>query len=585
MKKIYLFGLSLVAISAVNGQIQKNYEAKKMNTIGEKAPKVSFSESKAIPFYTNNFSVATDWTHVANATHTSGDWAISTDVNEIPVAALAPAAHPTAANGYALINSDAAGNGEVQNADFRTTANINCSTHPTVNLIFKQSTRHYQETYFVIVSNDGGATWTEFPVNTDLAVNTNTANPRSTQVNITSVAGGQANVRIGFRYVGTFDWFWAVDDVELAELEANDVSLNSIYWGTVGSWGPRLPYYKTPLNQVSDVIFSGIAKNNGSVAQTVTFGGAIPTPVYASASAPALLPVSASDTFDLSVAFSPTAVGAFAFTGTVTNGTDANPADNTLPAINFAVVSNDYSRTTATAASGLFNQGNKYVMGNIYDIIASDDATGVKAFIASTSVAGSLMSYRIYEIDAAGDFVLLSGAETDLYEVTAADLGTVVTLYFPTSIPLTAGNSYLVAVNTPGSGGVGNDIVLGANGVSEEQTTFLRDETDTWFYMTTTPMVDLTFQTASIDESVNSFGVSVYPNPASDEVKVSFNLNGAAAATVNVIDMTGKVVASQEAAAGSNAVSINTSNLSAGVYSVSFTANNTTVTKKLVVKK
>ncbi|MFN5984682.1 MAG: T9SS type A sorting domain-containing protein [Fluviicola sp.] len=585
MKKIYLFGLSLVAISAVNGQIQKNYEAKKMNTIGEKAPKVSFSESKAIPFYTNNFSVPTDWTHVANATHTSGDWAISTDVNEIPVTALAPAAHPTAANGYALINSDAAGNGEVQNADFRTTANINCSTHPTVNLIFKQSTRHYQETYFVIVSNDGGATWTEFPVNTDLPVNTNTANPRSTQVNITSVAGGQANVRIGFRYVGTFDWFWAVDDVEMAELEANDVSLNSIYWGTVGSWGPRLPYYKTPLNQVSDVIFSGVAKNNGSADQTVTFGGAIPTPAYASASTPALLPVSASDTFDLSVAFAPTAVGAFAFTGTVTNGTDANPADNTLPAINFAVVANDYSRTTATATSGLFNQGNKYVMGNIYDIIASDDATGVKAFIASTSVAGSLMSYRIYEIDAAGDFVLLSGAETDLYEVTAADLGTVVTLYFPSSIPLTAGNSYLVAVNTPGSGGVGNDIVLGANGVSEEQTTFLRDETDTWFYMTTTPMVDLTFQTASIDESVNSFGVSVYPNPASDEVKVSFNLNGAAAATVNVIDMTGKVVASQEAAAGSNAVSINTSNLSAGVYSVSFTANNTTVTKKLVVKK
>jgi hypothetical protein len=160
-----------------------------------------------------------------------------------------------------------------------------------------------------------------------------------------------------------------------------------------------------------------------------------------------------------------------------------------------------------------------------------------------------------------------------------------VTLYFPSPVPLTAGNSYLVAVNTPGSGGVGNDVVLGANGISEEQTTFLRDETDTWFYMTTTPMVDLTFEAVSIDENADMYGVSVYPNPANEEVKVSFNLNGAASASVNVIDMTGKVVASQEAAAGSNAVSINTSNLSAGVYSVSFTANNTTVTKKLVVKK
>jgi hypothetical protein len=588
MKKIYLFGLSLVAISAVNGQIQKNYGIQKMNLIGEKAPKVAFSESKTIPFFTNGFSTETEWVTANSPTgtppHTQGDWVVTNGVVNFPTVALNPAGFASAANGYAWINSDAAGNGQTQNADIRFNSNIDCSTHPTVNLKFSHITRHFQETYFVIVSNDGGATWTEFQVNQSQAVNTNSANPASIQLNITSVAGGQANVRIGFRYKGNYDWFWAVDDVEMAELEENDITLNSIYWGVEGNWGPRLPYYKTPLAQADEVVFSAVAMNNGSLPQTVTFGGAIPSPVFAGSSAPFLLPVATMDTLDLTTGFTPSTIGSFAFTGTLSNGTDANPADNTLPAIAFSTTNHDYSRTLPTATGGLFNQGDKYVMGNIYDIQVSGDATGIRAFIASTSVAGQLFSAKIYGTEGA-EFDPI--AETELHELTTGELGTFVTLQFDSPVPLDANKSYLVAINTPGAGGVGNDIVLGASGVSEKQTTYLQDETLEWFYMTTTPMVELTFDPSLSleDAESNSFGVSIYPNPASEEVKVSFNLNGAASASVNVIDMTGKVVASQEAAAGSNAVSINTSNLSAGVYSVSFTANNTTVTKKLVVKK
>jgi Secretion system C-terminal sorting domain len=97
-------------------------------------------------------------------------------------------------------------------------------------------------------------------------------------------------------------------------------------------------------------------------------------------------------------------------------------------------------------------------------------------------------------------------------------------------------------------------------------------------------MIELSIGGLGINETENTFEVSLYPNPATEEVKVSFNLNGANSATINVVDMTGKVVASQVASNGSNSVSINTSVLSAGVYSVNFTANNTTVTQKLVVK-
>ncbi len=588
MKKIYLCTLSLVAFSAVNGQIEKNYQSFKMNTIGEKVPQTIYSESKAV-FFTNDFADETMWVTANNPLgtppHTSGDWVVTSGVVTLPTAALNPAGFATAANGFAWINSDMnnGGDGETQNADIRFNSNIDCSTHPTVNMKFKHITRHFAETYFVIVSGDGGVTWTEFQVNQAQAQNTNSANPGSIQVNITSVAGGQPDVRIGFRYKGSFDWFWAVDDVELLDLEANDVSLNSIFWGTEGPWGARLPYFKTPLDQVADVRFSAVAKNNGSVDQTVTFNGAIPSPVFAGASAPFLLPVAASDTLDLTIPFSPAAIANFAFTGGVTNGVDANPSDNTLPVINFGVTQYDYSRTGTTATSGLFNQGNKYVMGNVYDIFQANDATGVRAFIAATSVEGQLFSYKIHETETA-DFATI--AETQLHELTAGELGTFVTIAFDSPVPVEANKTYLVTVSTPGSGGVGNDIVLGASGVSAEQTTFLRDETDTWFFMTTTPMVELTFNPSlSLTEEVaNEFGVSVFPNPASDMVTVSFDLNNAASAIINIVDMTGKVVASQVASNGTSSVSINTAALSAGVYSINFTANNSTVTKKLVVK-
>ncbi len=111
----------------------------------------------------------------------------------------------------------------------------------------------------------------------------------------------------------------------------------------------------------------------------------------------------------------------------------------------------------------------------------------------------------------------------------------------------------------------------------------------TWYYTSSTPMVRIDFQdNASIEENAAVYELNMFPNPATESTTVSFNLKNNADVTVVVTDLAGKTVSSAtvtNAAAGKNKVAINTATMAAGVYTVNFLANNTMITKKLVVRK
>ncbi|MCF8411648.1 MAG: T9SS type A sorting domain-containing protein, partial [Crocinitomicaceae bacterium] len=180
-----------------------------------------------------------------------------------------------------------------------------------------------------------------------------------------------------------------------------------------------------------------------------------------------------------------------------------------------------------------------------------------------------------------GDFIYVD--ESDPYTLTAANLGQTVSLPFINgAATLNAGESYLVVAGSLGDGGASNDLVVGTAGVSEEQTSFYLDEAGTWFYTTSTPMVRMNFDpSASINEVENAFGLNVYPNPASDVINVT--LNKEVTATVNVVDVTGKVV--KTSTINGTTTSINTAGLSSGVYYVNITDGTSVSTEKVVIKK
>ncbi|MFM7594907.1 MAG: hypothetical protein ACKO4Y_01880, partial [Flavobacteriales bacterium] len=239
MKKVYLSFFGVLAFGLV-GVAQKN-TAKPLNTkkfapLELKAKPGVVNTNKGVVLWQNDFSNPGEWATANDPAgtppHTNGDWTITTDINAIPVAALKPAAHTTAANGYAFIDSDGAGTNATQNATIVYTQNIDLTGQPNVLLVFQQSHRRYAESTYVVWSIDGGANWQEVEVNGAMNVNTNTTNPATVQVNLSNEIGGQSQVRIGFKYTGNYDWFWAVDDVKISTPDDYDLAVSGIYWGS-----------------------------------------------------------------------------------------------------------------------------------------------------------------------------------------------------------------------------------------------------------------------------------------------------------------------------------------------------------------
>lgn len=595
MKKVYLSFFGVLAFGLV-GVAQKN-TAKPLNTkkfapLELKAKPGVVAPEKGITIWQNDFSNPAQWTTSndpqGTPAHTAGDWTITTNVAGIPVAALAPAGHTTAANGFAFINSDAAGGNAMQNASIVFNSDIDLSAEANVLLKFEQSHRRYAETTYVLWSTDGGATWNEVEVNGDMAVNTNTTNPADYQVNLSNEIGGQDSVRIGFKYTGNFDWFWAIDDVKITTPDDHDVALSGLYWGSTGAWGARLPYYQIPTAQVTAIDFSGVIANNGLLNQNATFG--VQAGAFVGSSAPTLIPAFSSDTANCTTSFTPAAANATITVnaGVQIDSTDATPADNNIAGAATIVVNpNIYARDIDDIASGSYNQGFGFEVGNIFDIYAADEISAIDVYIHPGANVGAEMYVKLYSIDAqTGDFVFVD--ESAPYTLGANDVDALLTLPLQGgAFTLNAGEPYLVVAGSNGDGGATDDLIVGTCGQSEAQTTFYLDLTDnTWYYTSATPMVRMNFSNASVNENslLNSFNVS--PNPAAGSATIALSGKAGADATISIVDVTGKEVYKTLVSAlnGTATVEVNTAAFGNGMYLVNVYSNGTKSSKKLIVR-
>jgi PKD repeat protein len=94
--------------------------------------------------------------------------------------------------------------------------------------------------------------------------------------------------------------------------------------------------------------------------------------------------------------------------------------------------------------------------------------------------------------------------------------------------------------------------------------------------------------TVGIDEIQNVAEVKMYPNPVNDIATVNVTLAENAQIAVNIFDITGKLVNTvynDQMNAGLNTLSINVSELPAGIYFTSVTSGKYNKTMKMVVVK
>lgn len=626
MKKVYLLAGALAAGFAVNAQYSQPSLAAKNNrgeVIAATKKKSSVLKSEGDELWANNFTTASDWTPsnagaAASPPHTAGDWAIvnampASLTSQIPTYGFPGAMNSASGGNFALIDSDAAGGSATQNAYLTTSADINLATllsnngsaaNATLYLQFTEIYRNFYDDTRVEISLDGGATWTDFEVNpeSEVPVNTNSADPEFESVNITAAIGAgnwTDNVRIRFHYMGAWDWFWGIDDVKIVEAWDNDVRVSTFHQETPTGVSQELDYYLVPQSQASfpGLTFGARVGNNGSLAQTgVALHATNAAASYDETGTAIALPASGTDSVSVEVPFMlPATVGDYdvdlttELTGVTDSDTDNNTTTMTIRRDAW-LYSRDDNNLVGSISGVQGATGAPLKVGNVMEVFDDTEITFMQIRLVNQSGAVGQEFYGEIQRYNAGNQTYEYLANTQPHIVTQSDLNTFVTLPIDGgAVQVSAGDVLLVLAGHEGNG-VATPVAFGMAQPVEEQTVLLYSDGGDISYLATPNaiMVRVSDQPLSVEENNADFAVSVFPNPAVNEAKVAFELQNASDVVVTVSDLAGKVVYTNNlgnTAAGKHSIDLNTAAFAGGIYTVNFSADNTVVTEKLVVKK
>lgn len=147
------------------------------------------------------------------------------------------------------------------------TPSINLSGVNTVVLTWQQHFKRFQSTLTVDVSTNSGQTWS----NVFTASPVFTSNTIWQTVNITSLAANQPDVRIRFRFTGTYYW-WQLDDIALYAPNPNDIRILNPKYTTYNPADTilfnNMEYDSYPSVMIPPFKFSAQDQNIGGNAQT-----------------------------------------------------------------------------------------------------------------------------------------------------------------------------------------------------------------------------------------------------------------------------------------------------------------------------
>jgi len=593
--------------------------------VANDAPRVghgSGSSNRAVAF-TSNFSTPGDWT-LTNTSSPAQDWEITSTIpTGLTAQNFGPLVNSTSGGNFAIINSDGAGASATQNANLTTTNSFDCSGNPTVQVRFENYHRIFQESHFVLVSNDG-VNFDSYEVNTTYGASNNnyvtSPNVEETSVNVSATAAGEPTVWLRFNYQGAYDWFWIIDDVTVEDAP-NDELIGGLFVMADQTpslaLGERLEHTIVPANQVVPVKFMANLTNNGANSTDnanleVVVRNSSMTSVFTGNTTPADIAPTTLRTDSLNWAATTTQDN---YTVEFTADFDAIASDPT-PLNNEATsafrvgpssgLGARYGRDNDTySGAGLWNgAGEPYIMGVEYAINVNTTLYGIDIAMTASTDPGATICAVLYELDPnAASFQdifvtvqdnCLDGIEHTVVagDISASPTITWKTLKFVNPIPLTAGTNYVAAINSYGGA---EDVVLMNGGTTTRgaATVFIYDANAAtggpWFYLTSKPMIRLNIdQTIGVEE-VENLNLTLYqnqPNPFDNTSTINYTLATASDVTFDVVDVTGKLVYSNNLGkvnAGQHKLELNSSDFAAGVYYYTMVAGNEKVTLKMVI--
>jgi len=569
----------------------------------------SNSVAAPAPFWFNEFDNSADWITYDAINGGLQDWVIGTAAPiggfSAPMGAIAST---TAANGFALYDSDALGTSATNTQDATITYNgtVDCSAYTYVNINFESSHRKFQDSVFVEVSNDGWLSFDRYQVHADQATNDQSDNPEFVSVNISSVAGSQAAVSFRFHYEGQWDYAWMVDDVTFSETPDNLISTSQesmggwwVAYQTVGGLGQDYTFY--PLSQIAanPYSFESVITNQGIATQNVTMyvdvtEDATATSAFSSSSNPITLTSSQQDTFVASSTFSPTNTGLY----TIEMWGDGDSAMTAVTTKSTIVTDYVYGkdlnsaagtwRLSRTVGNSLDRVAGAFEIGADYDIYADEQLYSIDAHLADYSVPGAQVYVTLYEIDPTGDTDPIPLSVSDDYTITAADVDSWVSIPFSAATTLFAGTEYSITIggyltlidsagiSVSGSGDFSVDRMFDKNDHYQATT-----PGPTWYTIGDIPMLRMNFDPGSVSavSDVKQTIFKTYPNPTNGVFIIE--LVEVAKYDVAVNNVLGQTVYSTTTN-GMN-TSIDLSNFDKGIYTVELKNNLSTVTEKIII--
>ena len=610
MKKLLLSGaFAILTMLAFGQKGPRLITFQDLITTELKAPKVTDSQKTVgVTLWEDNFNTPSNWI-IQNSGQTAANfgWNINSTSQGWWSTAGITATGGSGGNNAELSNGNAQTGDQALDVTYTmTTAQpidiVSLGGSNQVSLTFRQYGARFNDLQEIQMSTDG-STWIKIGDNLDktvLSASGGSAYPNADTKTInlgTILSANPAPIYIRFSWTTNYPasaanpnvWItygWYIDDVKLVTNSTNDLSVTSSSWGSVG-----LNYYQIPLTQIAPIdfsakVFNGGVNNQSNVVYTVTSG------TYSGTSNPANIVSLDTATLDITTPFTPAStIGNVVVTSAISaDSTDDLPSNNAISNISFAITDYIYARDKGTSAANSYagsqnNDPDGFEAGNLFDIFQNQTCKAINVRLlggANGTVVGTEIYAKLYWMDpAAADPVYIT--ESAVLIVATANLNTNLVMELNDPVDLEAGKTYLAVVGAFGAG-----LEISNSGISEPQTSFFLDMLDnTWYYTTSTPVVRLNFDpTIGINEtSTEISGVSIYPNPSSSSVNLEMNIATPSEVSIQVTDLSGKVVATQNLGflpLGKNQTTIQSASFNNGLYYVTISSNGTSVTKKFI---
>lgn len=419
---------------------------------------------------------------------------------------------------------------------------------------------------------------------------------------------GEGSVMLRITWTDNDVWAsgFALDNVIVGELVDYNLAAAKVL---IGDWSlPEVQaglwdYSMIPDEQVGELTATCVVNNNGFLDQVnATISGEVfedgsSVGTFASAYVNENLLSLNGDTMVVATGYTPVGGIGTEVMVTVTTSSDSGDDDNSndMASASYEITDETYARD-AGSAQAFIDPGSAYEFGNLFEFNEDQACGGISVCIGGGSEDGAVLFGRVYEFegfDENGDPMLndigydtqehvydMANEETGVGQGIWIDLG-----FYEGAQTLEAGVTYLAVVVT--LGGVDNiRTPVSGNNVWPASLMFDGD----WGWTLSIPMVRLNMDVSiNVEEDATvEFGIEQnMPNPASDVTRFNYTLPTAARVTLNITDINGKLVMSEDYGtqpAGSRVVQLSVSSLDAGIYNYTLTAGKDAMTKQMIVK-